>query len=220
MALIVFDLDGTLIDSAPDIHLIANNILASEGRAPLSLDDARDFIGNGASVFVQKMRKARDIGDEEHERLLGLFMAGYDDAIHLTKSYEGVGDMLTKLKADGHQLGICTNKPLRPCTIVLTHLGLDGFFGAILGGDSLSTHKPDPAPLHATFEKLGDGPRVYVGDSDVDAETSERAGVPFLIYAHGYAKRPIGELVHDHAFEHHDEVVGLVGQILRRNEHA
>ncbi|MGV6811858.1 MAG: phosphoglycolate phosphatase [Brevirhabdus sp.] len=216
MARIVFDLDGTLIDSAPDIHGIANALLEKEGLEPITLDQARDFIGNGAGVFVKKMRAARNIPESEQTRLLADFVARYDDAVTLTVPYAGVEDALKALKAEGHILGICTNKPINPCRAVLEHLRLDGYFDTFWGGDSLPVHKPDPAPLFAAFEALGDGPMLYVGDSDVDAETAQRAKVPFFLYTEGYRKQPVAEMPHDVAFDDFAALPGLMADMLAR----
>lgn len=209
MARIVFDLDGTLIDSAPDIHGIANAVLAGEGCEPITLEQTRDFIGNGASVFVQKMRAVRGISEGKHERLLAEFVGRYDDAVTLTLPYPGVVQALTELSSK-HRLGICTNKPTSPCLSVLRHLDLDRFFDTVWGGDSMSVHKPDPAPLFAAFQELGDGPCLYVGDSDVDAETAARAGVPFLLFTEGYRKSPVAEIAHHAAFSDWTAIPRLV----------
>lgn len=190
---VVFDLDGTLIDSAPDFHAGANGILMEEGHTPLSFDEARSFIGNGAAVFVAKMRAARGIPDSDQPRLHAEFVRRYDDFVSLTHPYPGVVEALQRLRARGHPLGICTNKPYRPSLSVLRHLKLDTLFTVILGGDSLPVHKPDPAPLHAAFAALG-GPGLFVGDSEVDAETAKAARLPFLLYADGYRKAPAESL--------------------------
>lgn len=187
MTPIVFDLDGTLIDSAPDFHAGANGILADEGHAPLTFDEARSFIGNGAAVFVAKMRAARGIPDSEQPRLHAEFVRRYDDFVSLTHPYPGVIEALQRLKARGHPLGICTNKPYRPTLSVLRHLKMETLFQTIYGGDSLPVHKPDPAPLHAAFAALG-GTGLFVGDSEVDAETAQRAGVPLFLFSGGYRK--------------------------------
>jgi phosphoglycolate phosphatase len=186
---IVFDLDGTLINSAPDFHAGANGLLADEGHAPLSFDEARSFIGNGAAVFVAKMRAARGIADSEQPRLHAEFVRRYDEFVSLTQPYPGVIDALQRLKARGHPLGICTNKPYRPTLAVLRHLGMEPLFDTIFGGDSLPVHKPDPAPLHAAFAALG-GLGLFVGDSEVDAETAHAAAVPLLLFSGGYRKSP------------------------------
>lgn len=214
MARIVFDLDGTLIDSAPDIHGIANALLVQEGKEAISLDQARDFIGNGASVFVAKMRAARDIPDTQHDRLLADFVSRYDDAVTLTVPYPGVEAALQSLVDAGHALGICTNKPVRPCKAVLAHLGLDRFFQTFWGGDSLPVQKPDPEPLNAAFNALPDGPELYIGDSDVDAETAQRAMVPFLLYTEGYRKQPVEEMPHSVAFSDFADLPAIVERML------
>lgn len=214
MAQIVFDLDGTLIDSAPDLQAVANKVLADEGKHPVSLAQVSAFLGCGTPTFVQRMCEASGIPQSEQERLLASFRALYDGAVHRTKPYPGVRDALHQLASDGHKLGICTNKPMSPCLSVLRHLQLDPHFDSILGGDSLPVHKPDPAPLFATFDALGDGDRIYVGDSEVDAETARRAGVPFLLYTEGYRKQAIEDMPHTATFAHFDELPGLITQTL------
>ncbi len=200
MARIVFDLDGTLIDSAPDIQAIANALLADEGLAPVTLEQVRGFIGNGTAVFIRKLRAARGIPDSEQARFLDVFHDRYDDAVRLTHPYPGVVAALEALRGAGHRLGICTNKPLQPTHSVLNHLGLDRFFDTVWGGNSLPVSKPDPAPLHAAFDALSGGPCLYVGDSEVDAETAVRADIPFLLFTEGYRKSPVTEMVHARAF--------------------
>lgn len=210
MARIVFDLDGTLIDSAPDIQGIANALMHEEGHEPFTLAQARDFIGNGVVVFVEKMRAARGIPDSDHDRLLAEFIARYHDATALTETYPGVLQTLQTLHAAGHILGVCTNKPSVATRAVLAHLSLDGFFETVIGGDSLPVSKPDPAPLHAAFDALGAGPVIYVGDSGVDAETALRAKVPFFLFTEGYRKQPISKMPHTQAFSHFDDLPGLI----------
>lgn len=208
-ARIVFDLDGTLIDSAPDLHGIANELLAARGLEGITLQDTRNFIGDGSAVFVARMRDARGIPDNEQASLFEAFMARYDDAVTLTRPYPGAEAALERLSRS-HRLGICTNKPYQPCVAVLRHLELDRFFDTVWGGDSLPSRKPDPEPLFAAFDALGDGPRVYVGDSEVDAETARRAGVPFLLYSGGYRKSPVDKLPHTAVFDDFDDLDALV----------
>jgi phosphoglycolate phosphatase len=215
MARIVFDLDGTLIDSAEDIRALANRLLAEEGKADLSIAEVRTFIGNGASIFVARMRAARELPEADHRRLLEAFVAGYETAVTHTVPYPGVREALDELRRQGHRLGICTNKPLEPCRAVLDHLGLADMFEAVVGGDSLPVLKPDPAPLHAAFEGLGEGARVYVGDSETDAETALRAGVPFLLYTEGYRKTPWEEIPHAARFDRFTHLPALVTGALR-----
>ncbi|MYM57075.1 phosphoglycolate phosphatase [Thalassovita mangrovi] len=210
MARIVFDLDGTLIHSAPDIRTIANSILRDEGLHLITLDETIDFIGNGASVFVAKMRAAREIPDVEHDRILGVFQDRYETVLELTAPYPNVREALAHLTVAGHRLGLCTNKPMRATRAVLSHLSLTDPLDVIYGGDSLAQRKPDPAPLLAAFADLGDGPCLYVGDSEVDAETADRAGVPFLLFTEGYRKTPAADLPHLATFSDFAELPKLV----------
>ncbi|MBR9765149.1 MAG: phosphoglycolate phosphatase [Rhodobacteraceae bacterium] len=189
MARIVFDLDGTLIDSAPDVQGIANTLLAGTGARPLSLPETRRFMGEGVAVFVDRMIASRELDPSLRDGLLTRFLALYEGAVELTCPYPGAAEMLRQLAAEGHQLGLCTNKPVAPARAVLRHLDMEAPFAAIVGGDTLACRKPDPAPLRATFDQLGpDGPKVYVGDSETDAETALRADVPFLLFTEGYRK--------------------------------
>ncbi|NNE86594.1 MAG: phosphoglycolate phosphatase [Silicimonas sp.] len=213
MARIVFDLDGTLIDSAPDIGGIANGLLADRGLPPITSEQTRDFVGKGPGVFIEKMRTARNIPQSEQTTLLTAFMANYDGAVGLTHPYPGVVNALENLRTKGHRLGICTNKPIKPTMAVLRHLDLEQYFETFVGGDSLAVHKPDPAPLEQAFAALGDGKQIFVGDSEVDAATALAAGVTFLLFTEGYRKKPIAELPHDQAFSHFDGFCDLVGGI-------
>ncbi len=208
-ARIVFDLDGTLIDSAPDIQNIANTVLAGVDAAPVSLAETRSFIGEGVGVFVAKMRAARSIPDSEQSKLLDQVIALYDDAVQLTVPYPGAVEALETL-AKTHRLGICTNKLHRPCLSVLKHLRIDGFFATVWGGDNPLGRKPDPAALLAAFSELGDGPLIYIGDSEVDAETAQRASVPFFLFTEGYRKQPVDTIHHDVSFDNFAELPSLI----------
>jgi len=210
MARVVFDLDGTLVDSAPDLHAIANALLTAEGHAPITLTQARSYIGQGVAVFVARMRADRGIPDSAQAPLLAGFLARYEAAVDLTVLYPGVREALQTLRRQGHRMGLCTNKPMAPALALLRHLDLLGFFDKIIAGDSLPTRKPDPAPLIAAFDMGGHGPNLYVGDSEVDAETAHRAGIPLLLYTQGYRATPIDALPHQAAFDHFASLPGLI----------
>ncbi|SDJ85696.1 HAD-IA family hydrolase [Aliiruegeria lutimaris] len=216
MARLVFDLDGTLVDSAPDLQAVANQVLSGEGFAPISLDEARDFIGEGTAVFVRKMRARRGIPDSEQPRLLASFMALYENAVEHTQPYPGAIEILSRLKESGHSLGLCTNKPLGPCMALLRHLEIDTYFDAITAGDSLPVHKPDPAPLLHTLDSMGDGPAFFIGDSEIDGETAKRAGIPFVFFTEGYSKVRMSALPYTATFSRYPFLPGLVEAMLRR----
>lgn len=206
---IVFDLDGTLIDSAPDLARAANAVLAEEGCAPLDLAEVVSFIGNGVPRLVELVAGARGLAGGPD--MVARFMAHYNAApVGLTRPYPGVVPALEALLAAGHMMGICTNKPEAPAREILGALGLERFFDAVLGGDSLDARKPDPRPLTHVVAQLGGTRALYVGDSEVDAETADRAGVPFLLFSEGYRKGPAEAMVHRAAFSDFSELAALV----------
>lgn len=215
MTAIVFDLDGTLIDSAPDIRAAANRMLEGEGQPPLDLATIISFIGNGLPKLVERVIGARGLDMADHDRLTGVTLDHYSRAASdLTVAYPGMAAALDRLRGVGHVLGICTNKPEAPARDILRDMDLARYFDAVIGGDSLAVKKPDPAPLRRTFEMLGKGPGLYVGDSEVDAETARNAGVPFLLFTEGYRKSPIAALPHRARFSDFADLPDLVAAAL------
>jgi len=212
---IVFDLDGTLIDSAPDIHAAANRLMARHGFAPFTSEETRSFIGSGVPHFIACCLRARgrDGDGALHAQLVAEFVEGYETAVTLTRVYPGVAAALATLAETGHRLAICTNKPERPARAVLAHLGLAAHFPVVIGGDSLTVRKPDPAPLWAAVKALGGDRVLYVGDSEVDAETAERAGVPFALYTEGYRKRAVADVPHTCSFADFADLPGIAAQM-------
>ena len=220
---VLFDLDGTLIDSAPDIHAGANRVLAENGLAPQSLAQVRSFIGSGVSVLIERLLRAAGEAPNGplHAPMAASFAAGYEGSVGLTQCYPGVMRALQSLADQGYAMGICTNKPVAPTHAVLRHLGLDPFFSCVIGGDSLAVRKPDPAPLWAAVAALGTPDQVvFVGDSEVDAETAHRAGLPFLLYTEGYRNTPADQLPHAARFSDWADLPGLVAAQFPTSEGA
>jgi len=208
---IVFDLDGTLVDSAPDLMVASNRMLAGEGLEPLDLATITSYIGNGLPKLVERVMRARRIPTSRFERLYDEVKDFYNAApADESRPMPGVPALLAKLKADGHRLGVCTNKPEEPARLMLKLLGLETYFDTVVGGDALPEKKPHPAPLTLAFARLGDGPRLYVGDSEIDAEVALAAAVPFAIYSQGYRKQAIEGLPHDYRFDHFHALGSIV----------
>jgi len=208
---VVFDLDGTLIDSLPDLHVAANRVLADFGAAPLDLPVLRGFIGHGVPSLVAQVRRARGLPDGLQDQMTAAMLRHYLAApADLTRPYPGVIDALLRLRAEGYRVGLCTNKAMALTTAILATLNMAHLFDAVIGGDSLPQRKPHPAPLHAAFAATGGVPLAFIGDSEVDAETAVAAGLPFGLYTEGYRKAPVADVPHRFAFADFGDLAGLL----------
>jgi phosphoglycolate phosphatase len=199
---LVFDLDGTLADTAPDIIATLNVILASEGLAALPVSAARELVGAGARALIERGFKRYDkpLPPERLEALFRDFLEIYAGRIaDETTLFEGVAEALDRLAADGHRLAVCTNKPERHSMLLLDALGLTRRFAAIKGRDSFSVCKPDPRHLTWTIAAAGGQPdhAIMIGDSKTDIVTARAAGLPVIAVPFGYTDVPIATLEPD-----------------------
>ena len=213
---VVFDLDGTLIDSLPDIHAAVGRMLVAEGRAPLSLGEVGTFVGDGVAMLIERVGDATGVTQAERKtQMLARFRSEYEQRpTELTTVFAGVHDALAELRGRGHALGVCTNKPQSIAQTILDNLGLGGLFSLVIGGDSLPVRKPDPKPLLAAFQGLGTDTGLFVGDSEVDAETALAAGAIFLLFTEGYRKSGVADIAHRASFEVFSRLPALVEQVM------
>jgi phosphoglycolate phosphatase len=196
---LVLDLDGTLVDSLPEIQGSLNQALAQLGRRPLERDEVRVMLGDGATLLMGRALARTGAPGEPAEirALLERFLPHYEaHGAARTRCYPGVEATLDQLAAQGHRLGICSNKPHKATEELLAALGMRGRFGAVFGGDALPWRKPDPRHLRATVQAMhaGDRPVVMVGDSGPDAQVARNAGVPFALAAYGYHRVPLDQI--------------------------
>ena len=210
---VIFDLDGTLIDSLGDIHAALNDVLQLRNAPPLLLATVRDLIGKGSANLVRRALTARNLPIDEAACTSALadFLRLYSaESAKLTTIFDGAIDALDRLQGDGFCLGICTNKPLAPTKTVLDQFGLTRFFDTIVAGDHLASRKPDPAMLFHSMACLGTTSCLFVGDSEVDRETAAAAGQPFALFTKGYRTSSIEMLNPEYYFNEYSELIDIV----------
>ena len=195
---IIFDLDGTLIHSAPDLHAAANAMLNDLERPALDLPTVISFIGNGVEKLVERSLDATggfepSLRQEALERFLTFYQ---QNMTTLTRPYPGVVSALQAFRDAGIPLGICTNKPTGPAQDICASLELTQFFDVICGAEDGQPKKPDPAPLLGCADALNASPPnvLYVGDSTIDFHTARNAAVPFRLFTKGYLHAPLPDV--------------------------
>lgn len=218
-ATIVFDLDGTLAETAPDIIGVLNAILVAEGAAPVAVEQARDLVGAGAKVLLERgfALHGRVLGPDELEEFFQRFLQLYADRVaDESFLYPGCVAALDALRARGHVLAVCTNKPERHSRLLLAALGIADRFAAIGGRDTYAHHKPDPRHLTLTIAAAGGsaGRAVMVGDSRTDVATARAAGIPVICVPFGYTDVPVEELEPDVVIAHFDQLGAAVEAML------
>jgi phosphoglycolate phosphatase len=199
---VVFDLDGTLVETAPDLAAALNHTLAWAGYAAIEPERVRPMIGDGAAAMLRRGLAAQqvELDDAALRPLLDTYMAYYIE--HLADSsrpFPGLVDQLDALKTAGFRLGVCTNKAILFTDKLLAALDLTKYFDAVLGGDSLDVRKPDPEHLLATLRRMrcAPGRAVMLGDSNNDVQAARNAGVKMLLVSFGYTAIPVAELDRD-----------------------
>jgi phosphoglycolate phosphatase len=219
---IVFDLDGTLIDTAPDLVDTLNVIFGREGLPPVPHDVARNMIGGGARMMIKRGLEAegRTIAAAKLDALFADFIAHYSDHIaDRSRPFPGLIDALDALAVQGHRFAVCTNKLERLSVILLKELGLAHRFAAICGPDTFGMPKPDPEVLRRTITAAGGDPQqaIMIGDSLTDISTARAAGVPVIAVDFGYTEQPVTELNPDRIISRFTELPAAVAALCVAN---
>jgi phosphoglycolate phosphatase len=212
---VVFDLDGTLIDTAPDLVDTLNIVFTSEGIPPIPFAAARNLIGSGARVMIERALEAegRPLIAGEIDRLVRHFIAHYTTHIaDRSRPFPGLEAALEWLAARGCLLAVCTNKLEGLSVLLLDALGLSKYFAAVCGQDTLGLQKPNPEMLRQTILRAGGRPdhAVMVGDSAIDIHTARAAGIPVVAVEFGYTEIPVTKLGPDRIIGHFNELPAAV----------
>src|SRR3979409_2031293 len=222
-ATVVFDLDGTLVDTAPDLINALNFVLGREGLPAVPLKSARNMIGAGARKLLERGLEVdgRHVGPGDLDRMTNDFIDHY--AAHIadeSRPFEGLEEALDDLSARGCRFAVCTNKLEWLSKLLLEELGLSSRFSAICGADTFGVSKPDPVILEQTLARAGRplSAAIMVGDAGPDVGVARRAGIPVIGVEFGYTDVPIAELKPDRLIGHFRELPAAVNSLVRAQE--
>lgn len=218
---IIFDLDGTLVDSARDLTGALNHVLRTANRPQIDISRVRHMVGDGARALIIKgFKETGALPNEKNlEAMLQDFLAYYLE--NITKStiiFPGALDVIKKLKDMEIPLGLCTNKSIKLTEKLMSEIGLSDYFTAIIGGDSFEYCKPDPRHLTSTLETMNCAPdrAIMVGDSNNDILAARAAGIPVICVSFGYSKTPVSDFNPDIIIDHYDDFFEGFTEILNR----
>ncbi|MEM9426528.1 MAG: phosphoglycolate phosphatase [Pseudomonadota bacterium] len=214
MGAVLFDLDGTLIDSLRDVTAAANAVLQKCDLPALPTEIVAGFVGMGEQVFVDRLIAATALAMDERDWVMEVFIRHYREEALNTRLMPGARRALEVLKVQGVPMGLVTNKPRAPLVPTLDAVDLAGFFDVVIAGDDLAKRKPDPLPLRHAMAEMGVDQCIYVGDSSIDAETAEAAGVPFVLYTEGIRTVPVHDLTHEVAFNDFGMLPAICARLL------
>jgi phosphoglycolate phosphatase len=215
---IVFDLDGTLIDTAHDLIATLNVVFAREGLPPVDYATARNLIGGGARAMIARgiASESRSLEPAKVEQMFADFIAYYSDHIaDHSQPFPGLIDALDTLAAKGHRFAVCTNKLEGLSVLLLEKLKLADRFEAICGQDTFKIQKPDPEILRRTIAAAGGSPlhSVMIGDSEADIRTARAAGIPVIAVDFGYSETPVSEFGPDRIISHFTQLPAAIAAI-------
>jgi phosphoglycolate phosphatase len=216
--LLVFDLDGTLVETAPDLVATLNTVLAGEGMPPVAYEMARNYVGGGARLMLARGIEAdeRTVEPALLDKMFTDFIAYYADnvAVH-SRPFPGLVEALDILSARGHRFAVCTNKLEHLSVLLLNELKLTHRFDAICGQDTFAIAKPDPEILRRTIAAAGGdvSNAIMIGDSETDILTARAAGIPVVAVDFGYSERPVAEYGPDRLISHFSQLADAIASI-------
>jgi phosphoglycolate phosphatase len=208
MDLLIFDLDGTLIDSKLDLAQAVNATRAHLGREPLENERVYSYVGNGAPVLIRRAL-GEQATEAEVQEALEFFLEYYrEHPLDFTRLYPGVKESLERLSAAGKRLAVLTNKPVRISRVILEGLGASGYFFQVYGGNSFEFKKPHPTGVEALMREAGVGrdATLMVGDSRVDVETARNAGIQCCGVTYGFQPESLADPAPDKLINHMEEL--------------
>lgn len=216
---IVFDLDGTLVETAPDLHLVLEDVMATIDLPAPALAEVRGMVGDGARALIEKALNARGVTlpASEVDRLYDRFIERYTaEPCRQSHLFNGVEEVLEQFSARDIKMAICTNKPERPAVLLMEALGVRDYFGSIIGGDTLPVRKPDAGPLLAALSAISAAPEqsVMVGDSRNDVLTARAAGLPCILVSFGYTTVAARDLAADRVIDDFKDLPDAVAAIM------
>lgn len=218
---IVFDLDGTLIDTAPDLAAATNHVLADKGLRPVALSEIHPLIGHGSKAMIEAGLRVHGASVDETEltRLHDMFLEFYAANVAVgSRPFDHIPELIDRLKGQGAVLAVCTNKVERLSKLLLASLGLDHHFACIAGRDTFDVFKPDAGHLTQTIAAAGGRAdrAVMVGDSDTDITTARNARIPCIAVTFGYTPVPVTQLGADIVIDHYRDFMPALAQVLGR----
>ena len=212
-AQIAFDLDGTLVNTAPDLLKAVNAAIGPLGVTPVPLSAIEEMIGRGSKEMLRNALKYCDYTYDEAliETLFPRLMDAYSaDIASESHPFEGVLELLTKLKSQGARLSVCTNKPSRLAHQLVEALDMTHFFDRIIGPEDTTAKKPAADHIHSAFGGETQPYAAMIGDAEPDALSAKAAGIPCLLFTKGYSEKPVNTLGADRLFDHHAEIEDLL----------
>jgi phosphoglycolate phosphatase len=218
---VIYDLDGTLIDSARDMCVAVSRVLADHGLPPISDEDARIFMGEGSKITMRRAfaKNGRTLDDAQASAVTREFVSYYEqDPVRYTTAFDGVAEVVARLDRLGLKQGVCTNKFEKSARMILQGLKLMPPIADVAGADTFTVRKPDPGHILQLIDKIGGNRRraIMIGDSIHDVEAAHRGGLPAVLVSWGYTAKPASELGAEAVIDRFDALPEALGQIAAR----